>query len=146
MLKKIKRVFRKKSELRITPGEAVRDKMIEVGLKTAQESGYAAGNATEKFVKIAEIAGGGFDWGTKIGGGCESSRALGRIVFKATKDIARRDGICTGLCTVSATCETIALGCSTIKLIPYRGKIYIFAKIISNGCMSYRNLCAGEGC
>jgi hypothetical protein len=44
---------RKKSELRGTPGETVRDAIIKAGMKAAEESGYAAGNMTEKFVEIA---------------------------------------------------------------------------------------------
>lgn len=86
------------------------------------------------------------DRGTELVGGGETASALGRIAFKTTKDIARGDSICTGLCLVSATYETIAFGCSTIKFIPFRGKISVSAKIVSKGCMSYRNLCAGEGC
>lgn len=42
--------------------------------------------------------------------------------------------------------EAIALGCSTIKIISFRGKIYVRVKILSKGCMAYRNLCANENC
>ncbi len=79
-------------------------------------------------------------------GGGESASALDRIAFKTTKDMAREDTICTWLCAISGACETIALGCSTIKVIPYRGQVYVCAKIISKGCMVYRNLCSGDGC
>jgi len=148
MLKTVKNRFRKrnKSALKGTPGENVRDAIIKAGLKAAEESGYAAGNTTEKFVEIATSVGNGVDLGTQLTGGGESASSLGRIVFKATKDVARGDAVCTGLCAVSGTCETIALGCSTIKIIPFRGRIYVCAKIVSKGCMTYRNLCAGEGC
>ena len=78
-----------------------------------------------------------------IGGG-ETANSINRIAFKTTKDIARGDSIYTGLCLISGTCETITFGCSTIKIIPFRGRIYVGAKIVSKGCMSYRNLCAGE--
>jgi hypothetical protein len=144
MLKKIKNSFRKqkKSKLNITPGEGVRDAIIKAGIKTAEESGYAAGNQTEKLVEIAFKVGTVVDRGTELSGGGESANALGRIAFKTAKDAARGDSVCTGLCLVSGTCERIALCCSTIKIIPFRGG----AKIISKGCMSYRNLCAGEGC
>jgi hypothetical protein len=146
MLKTIKKRFRKKSELKLTPGENVRDAIIQAGIKTAQESGYAAGNQTEKLVNIASNLGTAVDRGTALGGGTEAAGSLGKILFKTTKDVARGDAVCTGLCVVSGACETIALGCSTIKIIPYRGKIYVCVKIISKGCMSYRNLCAGDGC
>lgn len=148
MLKKIQNQFRKqkKSELKGTPGENVRDAIIKAGLQAAQESGYAAGNPTEKFVNLASNAGTFLDRASELIGGGESFGAVGRIAFKTTKDIARGDSICTGLCAVSLTCETIAASCSTIKIIPFRGKVYVCAKMISRGCMSYRNLCAGDGC
>lgn len=82
----------------------------------------------------------------EYGFGTESAGALGRVAFKATKDAARDDNVCTGLCLVSGACETVALCCSTIKVISFRGRIYVGAKIISKGCISFRNACAGEGC
>ena len=51
-------------------------------------------------------------------GGSRSAGSLGRVGFKATKDIARGDKICTGLCLVSAGCKTLTLICSTIKVRP----------------------------
>ena len=148
MLKKIRNKIskRKKSELRVTPGENVRDAIIKAGIKAAEESGYAAGNKTDQLVTIAEKFGTAVDRGSELAGGGESATALGRIAFKTTKDIARGDTVCTGLCLVSGTCETVALCCSTIKFIPFRGRIYVCSKIVSKGCMAYRNACAGEGC
>ena len=137
---------RKESELNGTPGENIRDAIIKTGIKAAEESGYAAGNTTEKLVELASKAGNWVDRGTELVGGGETASSLGRIAFKTTKDIARGDSVCTGLCLVSGACETIAFGCSTIKIIPFRGRIYVGAKIVSQGCMSYRNLCAGENC
>jgi hypothetical protein len=86
------------------------------------------------------------DRGTELCGGGEASSALGKIAYKTVQDVARADTVCTGLCVISAACETISLGCATVKLIPFRGKIYVCAKIVSRGCMTYRNLCAGKGC
>ena len=153
MLKKtnIKFSQREKSELRDTKasktvGEIVRDKMIEVGMKAIEESAYTAGNKTNRVLELAEKAKDSIDGGTALAGGTESASAIGRIGFKVIKDIARGDKVCTGLCLVSAGCETVALGCSTIKIIPFRGRIYIAAKIVSRGCISFRNACAGEGC
>ena len=147
MLKKNNRISeRKKSELKATPGENVRDAIIKAGIKAAEESAYAAGNNTEKLIKLSESVGTVVDRGTELAGGGESAAALGKIVFKTTRDIARGDTICTGLCVVSGTCETIALCCSTVKVIPFRGRIYVCAKIVSRGCMSFRNACVGEGC
>lgn len=148
MLKVIKNRFRKvkKSNLKGTAGEEVRDAIIKAGIKAAEESGYAAGNQTEKLLALANKVGTVVDRGTTYAGGSESAGAIGRIAFKTAKDVARGDSICTGLCLVSGACETIALGCSTVKIIPFRGRIYVCVKIISKGCMSYRNLCAGDDC
>ena len=132
-----------------TAGEIARDATI----KAATEAAYTIGNQTNTIVETAEKIGETIDktgnivqGGTALVAGSESSAALGNIAFKTVKDVARGDKVCTGLCLVSATCETVALGCSTIKVIPFRGRIYVGAKIISKGCMTYRNACAGEGC
>ena len=148
MLKKdnIKISGRKKSELQNTPGEVVRDSIIKAGIKAAEEAGYAAGNKTEVLVELAQKVGDTIDGGTALVGGSESASAFGRIAFKTTQDMARGDTVCTGLCLISGTCEAVALGCSTIKVIPFRGRIYVGAKIISKGCISFRNACAGAGC
>jgi len=148
MLKKVinKISRREKSELQVTPGESVRDAIIKAGVKAAEDSAYAAGNTTEKLINLASDVGNVVDRGTELAGGCEASAALGKIAFKTTKDIARGDTVCTGLCFISGTCETVALCCSMVKVIPFRGRIYVCAKVVSKGCMSYRNLCASEGC
>lgn len=148
MLKNIKNRIRTKktTDLKGSPGENVRDAMIQAGIKAAQESGYAAGNTTERLVDIASSTGTWVDRGSQLIGGGESARALGNIAFKTTKDIMRGDAVCTGLCLVSGTCETVAFCCSTIKIIPFRGRIYVGTKIVSQGLMTYRNACAGEGC
>lgn len=148
MLKKIKNeIFkRKKSELNVTPGENVRDIIISVGMKAIEESAYTTVNNTDKLIKFSENFGSVVDRGTELVAGTESASALGKIAFKTTKDIARGDSICKGFCIISGTCETIALCCSTVTVIPFRGKIYVCAKIVSRGCMSFRNACAGEGC
>lgn len=147
MLKKIeKKAKRKTSKLRATPGENVRDAIIKAGLKTAEKSAYKAGNLTERVVEAAEKISPMVDRGVELFSGGESSAALGKIAFKTTKDISRGDKVCTGLCLISVGCEAIALSCSTIKIIPFRGQIYVGAKIVSRGCMSFRNACVGEGC
>lgn len=144
MFKKLKNKFQsyKKSKLQITPGEAVRDSIIESGIQAA----YQAGNKTDDVYQIARTAKNAIDGGIAFCGAGECSKSLGTIVFKAGKDIARGDATCTGLCYISATCESVALLCSTIPIIPYRGRIYLGVKTISRGCMTYRNLCAGDNC
>ena len=109
---------RKIFELRGTPGETVRDAIISAGVKAANEAAYAAGNETDTVVEIAKKAGAVVDGGTALFGGGESAHAFGKVAFKTTKDLARGDKVCTGLCLVSGTCELVALGCTTIKVIP----------------------------
>jgi len=144
MFKKLKSKFRnyRKSKLQITPGESIRDSIIESSIQAA----YAAGNSTEKIGEVASTVKDAVDGGVALFGGGEASTSLGKIVFKAGKDVARGDTVCTGLCCVSATCESVAVLCSTVKVIPFRGRIYVGVKILSKGCMTYRNLCAGENC
>ena len=138
----------KKKELELygSLGENIRDNVIKAGVKAAEESAYAAGNTTEKLVEVASNAGTIIDRAAELGLGTESAGALGKVLFKATKDAARNDKLCTGLCLVSGTCESVALCCSQFKVIPFRGRIYVGAKIISKGCITFRNACSGEGC
>jgi hypothetical protein len=65
--------------------------MIKAGLKAVKESGYAAGNPTEKFVGRASSAENFVDRGTELIGIGETEGTLGRIAFKTTKDTARGD-------------------------------------------------------
>ncbi len=136
----------KRFGLQITPGERIRDELIKAGIKVAEESGWAAGNTTEKLVQVADKVGSTVDFGAQLTGGSEAARALGRIAYKSKTDIMRGDKLCTGLCLVSATCETICIGCAVIKILPFRENVYLTAKLVSQGCMTFRNLCAGEGC
>ena len=148
MLEKIKNRIskRKTSQLKNSLGQNVRDVVMSSGIKAVQESAYVAGNSTDEIAKVAEKVVNIFDGGTALVPGSESAGALGKIIYKTTKDVARGDSIYTRLCLVSGTCESVALCCSTLKVIPFRGRIYIETKIISKGCMTLRNACAGEGC
>ena len=137
---------RKKCELKVSIGENVRDSIIRAGLKSVEESAYIAGNNTEKIAQFAGQAGTALDRASEFGLGGESARAAAIIAFKTTKDAARGDKTCTSLCIISAACETVALCCSTVKIIPFRGRIYVGSKILSKGCMTFRNLCASDGC
>ena len=68
---------------------------------------------------------------TMIIGTSKSEPTLGRITLKVTKNVDQGNTICTGLYIISHTCETVALGCSIIKVIPFRGRIYTGAKVTS---------------
>lgn len=172
MKKLISRISRSRKGLfilRSTPGEIVRDTILDVGKKAAEESAYKIGNATDvtdqivkkytedllnrtvseftsRIIRTEKTIGRGIGRGVEFVTSGETANSLGRIAFKTTKDVTRGDKVCTGLCLVSGACEIIALSCSTINVIPYRGRIYLYAKTISRGCMTYRNICAGEGC
>lgn len=69
----------KRFGLQITPGERIRDELIKAGIKAAEESGWAAGNITEKLVQVADKVGSTIDFGAKLIGGSEAGRALGRL-------------------------------------------------------------------
>ena len=147
ILKKCLRFKRnRKSALKSTAGEIVRDSILEIGIKTAQDSAYIAGNNTQRLADVAERVADFVEGATSLAGGTESAGALGKIAFKTTKDLSRGDTVCTGLCVVSGTCESVAVVCSTARFIPYRWRIYGGAKVISKGCMTFRNICAAEGC
>ena len=148
ILKKIKDLVskRERSELKLSVGEEVRDYMIKAGLESVENAAYISGNNTERVLKIAETAKAGLETAGGAVGGVELGGPLGRIAYKTTRDIARGDTVYTGLCVISGTCQTVALCCSVVKIIPYRGRIYIGVKILSKGCMCFRDACAGEGC
>lgn len=97
-------------------------------------------------VELAQKAGSVVDGETVLTDGIKSAFTIGRIAFKTTQYVARSDTVQTELCLISGACKTVALGCSTIKRIPFRSRIYVGAKIISKGCIAFRNACAGEGC
>ena len=135
-----------KSELHATPGEIVRDTIISAGVSAIEETGYVADTKTDALVKRAQKSVDLIDGGTALAGGSESATARGRVTFKTIRDRAWGEMVCTGLCLVSGTCEAIALGYSTMKRMPFRGRIYLSSKLISRGCITFRNACTGEGC
>lgn len=77
------------------------------------------------------------DRATELSSGYESVSAFSKILFKTIKEIARGDSLCTGICRVFGTGETVAFCCSTIKIIPFRDRVYVDAKIISRNCITF---------
>lgn len=60
-----KHTKRKKSQLNVTPGETVRNAVIKAGEKRA----FAAGNNTDKIIKLVENSGTIIERGTELIGG-----------------------------------------------------------------------------
>ena len=123
----------------ITPGEQIRDKLIEKGTDAVKEAAYVAGNSTDSLGQSRNFI-------IKTGSVLEASKATGNLAFKASRDYSRGDPLCTGLCTVCLVCEITAIACSTCKFIPNRQNIWLASKGISRVCVEFRNNCAGEGC
>ena len=148
MLKKqnIKASRRKKSQLQNTIGEIVQVNIIKTGLKTAKETGLAASNKTKVIVKIAQKTISAIDKETELINSIKSKSAFARIMFKATKYIARGQSLCTKLCVILKKYEVLALECLTIKKILFQGRIYVVPKIISKSCKYFKNACAGKQC
>ena len=122
----------------VTPGEQVRDVMLKTAKEIAENSAYAAGNATDTVANTTNFA-------IRTGFSLEAARGAGKTAFKGFKDFARGDTPCTILCGVSFACELTATT-AAICPFPYSKTIWLVSKSISKGAMTYRNLCAGEGC
>lgn len=125
------------------------EQLNQVASVVTENVGEVASNVkdvADSVTGLAKSIGPAVDRGVELTGGGEAGTAFSRIAFKTGKDIARGDKVCTGLCLISGISEGVAFTCSTVKVIPFRGRIYVGAKIISKSCMTYRNLCAGEGC
>ncbi len=118
-------------------------------LAITQNAGEVAANIKEAADAVGNVASSVkpvFNRGVELIGGGEATTSFSKVAFKTTKDIARGDKVCTGLYLISGVSEGLALACSTVRIIPFRGRIYVGAKLVSKGCMTYRNLCVGEGC
>ena len=117
-----------------------------LSLEQKEESIYSVGNNTDNVIQLTEKAGGVIARATELVSGGESVAALSKIAFKITKDVIRSDDVCAELCLISGACQTVALCCSTIKVIPFWSRFYVSTKIISKDYMTFRNAYAVEGC
>jgi hypothetical protein len=93
-----------------------------------------------------------FFWGNVTKGVVDSSKGAvtvdsgcraGAGTFKASKDFARGDVMCAGLCCVSIGCEAIS---GVLIWCPIPGKIVTVSalKATSLGCQKFRDLCAAD--
>ena len=114
--------------------------------KTGQEASYLAGNKTEAIQALTngaiDLKNGVID-STKGVVTAHSGSKVGTSIFKAAKDYAKGDVLCTGLCAASGICETAA---GIIVWTPIPGKICVVSglKGVSYCCMRIRDLCAAE--
>ena len=113
-------------------GPGVRDAILNQGKKTTEGAAYFWGNVTQ-----------GVQDSTKGALTIDSGRRVSVGTFKASKDFARGDVICGGLCCVSIGCETIA---GVLIWCPIPGKIITVSalKTTSIGCQKFRDLCAAD--
>ena len=127
-------IFKRTNIFSMTPRE-----VQEIVARTGQEASYIAGNKTEAIQALTT----GIIESTKGAVTTHSGARVGRSVFKGVKDYLKGDFLCTGLCATSGICETAA---GIIIWIPIPGKICAISTLkgISYGCMTIRDLCAGE--
>ena len=113
-------------------GAGVRDAILNQGKTSTEGVAYFWGNVTK-----------GVQESTKGAVTVDSGRRAGVGTFKASKDFARGDVICGGLCCVSIGCETVS---SILVWCPIPGKIVTISalKATSIGCQKFRDLCAAD--
>ena len=113
-------------------GAGVRDKILDQGMKATESAAYFWGNLTQG---IQDTGKGALTM--------DSGKRAGSGVFKASKDFARGDTVCCGLCIVSAGCEVVS---GVLVWVPIPGKITTIAvlKGTSIGCQKFRDLCAQD--
>ena len=111
----------------------VRDTILKQGTKATESTGYFWGNITQ-----------GVQDSTKKGAlTIDSGRRAGVGTFKASKDFARGDVVCGGLCCVLVGCEVTS---GVLVWYPILGKLLVGSalKATSIGCQKFRDLCAAD--
>jgi hypothetical protein len=110
----------------------VRDAILNQGKTATESAAYFWGNVTK-----------GVQDSTKGALTLDSGRRVGVGTFKASKDFARGDALCGGLCCVSIGCEVIS---GVLVWCPIPGKIVTVSalKATSIGCQKFRDLCAAD--
>ena len=113
-------------------GPGVRDAILKQGKGVTESTAFFWGNVTK-----------GVQESTKGALVVDSGRRAGISTFKASKDFARGDAICGGLCCVSIGCEVVS---SVLVWCPIPGKIIAVStlKAASVGCLKFRDLCAAD--
>jgi hypothetical protein len=132
MKKKLFEKIRSTGFRRLPSGDAVRDHILDKGMKATEATAYFWGNAT-KAVQDS----------TKGALTVHSGKRIATTGFKATKDFNRGDPVCGTLCSISACCEAAS---GIMVWVPFPGKICTLSslKAISVGCERIRDLCASD--
>ena len=113
-------------------GTAVRDTILKHGTKVTESAAYVWGNLTQ-----------GVQEATKGALTIDSGRRVGIGTFKASKDFARGDVVCSGLCCISIGCEItsgVLVWCPILVKIPVVSAL----KATSIGCQKFRDMCAAD--
>lgn len=113
-------------------GPGVRDAILKHGQTATEGTAYFWGNITK-----------GVQDSTKGAVTVDSGRRAGVGTFKASKDFARGDVVCGGLCCISIGCEVVS---GVLIWCPVPGKIVTVSalKAASTGCQKFRDLCAAD--
>ena len=113
-------------------GPGVRDGILSQGKILPEGAAFFWGNVTKGVVESSKGA-------ITV----DSGRRVGVGTFKASKDFARGDIMCGGLCCVSIGCEVIS---GVLVWCPIPGKIITVStlKAVSLGSQKFRDLCAGD--
>jgi hypothetical protein len=113
-------------------GAGVRDATLKQGHTATEGAAYFWGNITK-----------GVQDSTKGALTVDSGGRAGVGTFKASKDFARGDVMCGGLCCVSIGCEVVS---GVLIWCPIPGKIITVSalKATSMGCQKFRDLCAAD--
>lgn len=113
-------------------GAGIRDTILNQGKAATESTAFFLGNFTK-----------GVQDSTKGVLTVDSGRRAGIGTFKASKDFARGDSLCTGLCCVSIGCELVS---GILIWCPIPGKIVAVSvlKGTSIGCLKFRDLCSAD--
>jgi|SaaInlV_100m_DNA_5_1039725.scaffolds.fasta_scaffold00078_23 hypothetical protein len=132
---RIKRRIKKFSStaLHVIPnGEAVRETILNEGMKATEAQAFFWGNVT---ATIQDTGKGSL--------AVHSGQRFARSGFKSAMDFRRGDPVCGSLCAVSSLCEVVS---GIVVWVPFPRKICTLSglKAVSIGCETIRDMCAAD--
>ena len=113
-------------------GENVRDVILTQGKTTTQSIAFFVGNLIKDVQEMI-----------KSSLTVDSGRKVSTGIFKASKDFAKGDTVCTSLWCISIFCETVS---GVLVWCPIPAKIPTVAalKATPTGCIKFRDLCSED--